>query len=94
MVPEFTHIEQSGLSQDEIDESSIEAARFPSSEGANSSFSDASIPSVTVRRHDYPSLFPFLTLVRYLSTAYVSELVTEEFATPSIRHSCVSFLTF
>ena len=82
------------MSQTDLDESAIETARAQFSDQANSSLSSQSmdpIATVSVRRHDYPSLFPFLTFVRYLSTAYVSDIVTEEFAIPSIRHSCVSF---
>ena len=89
VVPKFTHFE---TDQTILDESAIETPRMSNAPNPTESSSDSpTSTSVTTRIHSLPTLFPFLTMVRYLSTAYVSDVVTEEFATPSIRHSCVSF---
>ena len=88
VVPDFTQFE---TDRTVLDESAIEVPRAsenPNPAAANSTTSTTA--NVTSRTHSLPTLFPFLTMVRYLSTAYVSDVVTEEFATPSIRHSCVS----
>ena len=49
--------------------------------------------TVTTRRHQYPQWLPLLTLVRYLSTVHLAEIVTTSFTTNGIHHSAVSKIT-
>ena len=46
--------------------------------------------TVASRRHHYPNLLPLLTMVRYVSTIHLSEIITESFASPGIHHCAVS----
>ena len=48
------------------------------------------VPNPIIRRHVFPTFFPILTLLRYVSVGYASDFVTTEFETQSIRHSAVS----
>ena len=51
------------------------------------------VPSPVTRRHVFPSYFPILTLLRYLSVSYATEFVTAEFETQAIRHTAVSTMS-
>ena len=91
-----------------MDESSIENCRMDNNHGsnatvdteaANTSESSSEFETLTaptpppmVRRHRFPHFFPILTLCRYFAIVYATSFVTTEFATPSIRHTAVSFL--
>ena len=46
--------------------------------------------TIASRHHPYPAWFPILTLLRYTSTIYVSEIATTCFESPGIHHSAVS----
>ena len=48
--------------------------------------------TVASRRHHYPNMLPLLTLVRYVSTIHLSEVITESFASPGIHHAAVRLL--
>ena len=82
-----------------VDESTIELGRMNPehfSDAANTSESSDGmdpIPTPTQRRHLFPNFFPLLTFCRYITVAYAADFVTTEFASPSIRHSAVSYDT-
>lgn len=46
--------------------------------------------SGAVRHHHVPLFLPLLTLLRYCSTIWLSDVVNTSFATTGIHHSCVS----
>ena len=99
MVPEFTQISHDGVTESTFNVSEIETARASNSgptSVANSGSTTATAAtttrsSLTSRRHHYPALFPLLTMVRYFSTSYVADIVTEEFTSASLQHACVSY---
>ena len=64
----------------------------PSSAPSDDSTATTTTTTTTIasRRHTFPAWFPILTLLRYSSTIYVSEIATTCFESPGIHHSAVS----
>ena len=48
--------------------------------------------TVASRRHFYPAWLPILTLLRYMSTIWVTEIATTSFSSPGIHHSAVRII--
>jgi len=85
-------------------ESSIEIARGGSETGqatasdpeilppstTSSTSSRGNTVTITTRRYNYPFFMPLLTMLRYCSTIWLSDLVNTSFSTSSIHHSAVS----
>ena len=51
------------------------------------------LPSLafTIRTHVDQTAVPLLLLIRYMSTIWASEIVTTNFTTQSMHHTCVSY---
>lgn len=84
---DFTILE----TEEPLDESAIEVGRANTDGESRTANTSEPIPTPIIRRHVFPSYFPLLTLLRYISVSYATDFVTAEFDTPAIRHSAVSF---
>ena len=91
---DFTIIEQEELEVTDLD--ATEPVPLPSSSSRTpppslnlESVTDSTY-TVTTRRHQFPQWLPLLTLVRYLSTVHLAEIVTTSFTSSGIHHSAVS----
>ena len=77
-------------SESEIPGPSAAANTRPASLNLNLNMETPLSYPVSTRRHHYPAYLPLLTLLRYMSTIYLAEVVNTSFRSPGLHHTCVS----